>query len=291
MRLQILDPKAVRRKLPRAYNHDCMDAACLDALRQEIGANHLLQVNVFYTRAGHSIGVTWVDREAIAYGETAKLEEETPDSAREAAMNAMVPSHAQQQRGPGPWLAVDGKPTGPPVRVNGTSMGTIPYYGRAQPGPNRVVVSKNGFETREQVVEIPGNPEAFTQVQIDLTPVAKPIKRVDKSPPSPLVTQQQEPRAPDRTSAWNYVVGGVLAAGVVTLLAYGLVSSDADGECVRATELNRCIQTGDTQPRAIAAFVGAGVAAVGSATFFIVQPFVDASPDERRAGLRVKFVY
>ncbi|HEX2678701.1 MAG TPA: PEGA domain-containing protein, partial [Polyangiales bacterium] len=123
----------------------CNAVECAKGVKKTLGVDYVLAVKVFHMGSGDSLSIALIDAADGAYSGRADITATT--SANQAAAQALWQALDAQRRGPGPWVLVQGEPTGANVLVNGKDVGKLP---RAQctvhAGENEIEVKAEGYE-------------------------------------------------------------------------------------------------------------------------------------------------
>ncbi|MCB9667460.1 MAG: PEGA domain-containing protein [Myxococcales bacterium] len=249
----------------------CERGECVKRLLTELGAALLIR-NRLWTRADeagqarpHNFSVGLYDAHG-AYAEGA-AEIGTGDLSRatatalDHAFDALLAVQADLS------LRVDGTPVGASVLVDGRAVGDVPWEGKLLPGRHRVRVEMQGYRAEGRVVDASTDSHRYSMT-VHLKPWgASGSDSQDRSASSP--------------SPWNYVIAG----GFLLPAAWGITSfvrtAVDDGQCSGdVDDSGLCDARGNMDYRAYLA-LGAGVASLGGALFFLLAKPLPIEPDIR----------
>jgi hypothetical protein len=204
------------------------------------------------------------------------------DDAIAAGRAALLEARGLQLLGPGPWIHVRGAPVGASVILDGKPVGVLPYRGSISPGDHELEVRADGYSAKRQPIVIPLEPTTTARIELELPP-ERPTTHARTDQPPPLATDyvaEDPARKPtDEASPWNFIVGGLLAAGGVAIATIEPIQNIAkDGDCANDACTARYTVGGET---ALKIGAGALLAAAG-VTLMIWQPLrieAHATPD------------
>ena len=243
----------------------CKAVDCAATLMREVGADQAVGLAVWSSDVNQTVFVTIVGERGNRFPGRAFVHDGDVVTATNAAL---LDARALALLGPGPWLRVHGKPEGAEVVLSGQVIGTVPMRKKVASGRHVLEVRKEGHKTFVQSVDVP--PNASKQVDVEVSLLARPMAGDD--PSLTALDQADGPSGVERSSAWSFVLGGVLAAVGAGALTYGIVTLTQDGDCEERDEMGRCRKEKQAGTLTTVALVGGGAALVGSAVMFIVQP-------------------
>lgn len=206
----------------------------------------------------------------------------------DAANHALLQAQALRLLGPGPWISIKGVPQGADVEIDGERVGSLPFRAPLAAGAHKLQVSAEGFVAHIDTVEIPLKATHLLEHEVKLA-------KTDEVgvPTASLTTESASARSTTQPSAWNYVVGGALAAGAVALAIDPIRNAAQSGECVGSKDdVRNCGERVFFGRRSIGLTVAATALLLGSGYFFAFRPIhveVDASPQHAQARLRLQF--
>lgn len=285
-----------KERAPAGDAQGCKQIGCATALLAALPAEVAVAVAVWYGKDKPQVNVTLVDVAGNRFPDVSPVDEEGPESASRAAL---VGARALQLLGPGPWVEISGTPEGANVVIDGKAVGTLPYRAAMSSGDHRLEIRAAGFAPQEYAVQLPLDPTATTRIALALAPAAN-AKAAPSSAPagsgaihvstapeaamdvSPI---DQEPPL-DEPSPFNYVIGGVLAAGGIALATVDpLRASARDGECANP----ECTEVYTFGSESLLKVIAGGVLVAGGVVLMLWQPLrVEASVDDTSAALRVR---
>jgi hypothetical protein len=153
-------------------------------------------------------------------------------------------------------------PIGAEVKLDGDLVGTAPVNAKARPGPHEVIVSYPDYVTTSRHFEVPRGGEAPLRVDVTLERTSASAARAADVPLPP----------PTRaTPAWDYALGGVLAAGGVVLLISPIMTLARDGDCKNGGNADGCERV-DFGWRSGLLMAGGALALTGSVLLFATTP-------------------
>jgi hypothetical protein len=207
----------------------CQGRACDPAEVAPANAD-AVQLTVWRATDGGVSGVSVaVHRGGLRYSEGARVSGSDDSAIADAVLAATRGAYERARRGPGPWLAVTGRPDGSAVLVDDKPVGSVPGSFRVAGGLHHVVVRAEGFAPFDATITVPRNPDALKRVQIALQPAST----------LPVAAGATQPAGDTRPSPLNFAIAGA-AVVVGSLLAIGPVRTAVeDGECGRE-ESGRC---------------------------------------------------
>jgi hypothetical protein len=195
---------------PKGMNpNECLSTACASEYRKLFDASFALQLSLFAEgkRPG-SVAVVITESPEAYFTGSAEIEGGDIQAAVRVAYLAAREKHLQ---GAGPWLSVEGSPSGAVVYVDDQEFGRLPIDRRhIAPGVHRVQVRRQGFVTSNLTVEIPEDVGHDERMEVALGALAAQA-RVDRT--------------------WDYVVGGAIAAAGAVHLAMGAYQLRKVGDC------------------------------------------------------------
>lgn len=271
-------------KNPAELTSDCVQVICAATMLTAQRIDLAVAIAVWQGEDGPQTNVTLVDASGNKYPGYALI---IGDDAPTAARAALLEARSLHLLGPGPWIHVRGTPAGADVIIDDKTVGVLPYRGPLAPGDHRVEIRAPGFGAKQLPVAVPFESTNITQVQLDLpsqAPVPLPEATHTTDPPQADDYSLDDPAVADAPSPWNFVLGGVLAAGGVALMTIQPIpDAIEDGDCADS-ECKRKYAFGSESALKIG--VGAVLAAAG-VTVMIWQPLrVDVHADGESASLK-----
>lgn len=281
--VRTLTPKATKSK--DELRSDCVQVTCAPSVLEMNAIDLAIAIAVWQGEDGPQTNVTLIDALGHKYPGYAII---VGDDAATAARAAFVEARSLQLLGPGPWLHVRGAPAGADVILDGKPVGVLPFRSAISPGDHRLEVRAQGYAAKQQPIVIPLEPTTTARVELELlreTGVPAPAAQPTTAPLINDYVADDPARAPeDEASPWNFVLGGILAAGGVALATIEPVQAAAqDGDCAN----DACTEVYEFGGESILKIsIGAALVAAG-VTVMIWQPLrVQAEIDERQALLR-----
>lgn len=202
-----------------------------------------------------TIEVTTADATGIA---KAKLEGDVSSQIPELVNSALK----DLKNGRAVDVGIYSVPIGAEVKLDGELVGTAPINAKALPGPHEVIVSYPDYVTTSRHFEVPRGGEAPLRVDITLERTAASAARTSDVPLPP----------PTRaTPAWDYALGGALAAGGVLLLISPIMTIAQQGECKDGGNTGTCERV-DFGWRSGLLMAGGALALTGSVLLFATTP-------------------
>ena len=270
-------------KNPAELTHDCTQVICAAAMLTAQRMDLAVAIAVWQGEDGPQTNVTLVDAAGNKYpGYALILGEDVPTAARAALLEA----RSLHLLGPGPWIHVRGTPTGADVIIDDKTVGVLPYRGPLAPGDHRLEIRAPGFSAKQLPVAVPFESTNITHVQLDLPSQIAPIPEGTQAATPPQQVDDyvlDEPATADAPSPWNFVIGGVLAAGGVALATIQPIPDAIEaGDCAD-DDCKRLYKFGSASVVKIG--LGAVLVAAG-VTVMIWQPLrVEARVDSESALL------
>jgi hypothetical protein len=268
---------------------DCTQVTCAPGVLSVHSIDLAVAIAVWNGEDGPQTNVTLIDSLGRKYPGYAIV---VKDDAATAGRAALIEARSLHLLGPGPWIHVRGAPAGASVLLDGKPVGVLPYRGALSPGDHDLEVRADGYHAKRQPIVIPLEPTTTARIELELT--------ADNGKPTPLATVAEPPRADDylqgdpaltrdEASPWNYVIGGILAAGGVALATIEPIQTlSKDGDCANDECSERYAAGGET---ALKIGAGALIAAAG-VTIMIWQPFrMSAEINRDQALVRGHFVF
>lgn len=276
-------------RLRAAGVHRCDRTECAPDVARAADADYAVGVAVWATEQEGvdpgTVAVSLIGPDGLPYSGTADVES---GEVERAARTALAVARSRQALGPGPWLYVDGTPSGAMVVVDGTPVGVTPYRGAIAPGRHTLLVRLNGYVSDERVLDVGIERNREHEVTVALAPRiddGSGVAAADASAPS---TAGAGPRRStlDTVGPIALGVGGLAALGVA---GYGLFAPET---CARRAPDGACLRREDVpNDAAIGVWAGVGVAAVAGAVVWWVlggrgdDDAPDADADARRVRL------
>jgi hypothetical protein len=172
-------------------------------------------------------------------------------------------------------VTIESQPPGVSVVVDRRFDGVTPAKFDLSPGQHQVQAAKDGHVSLLDYFEVPEDRPSYRH-RIELPPAEAAPRVIQTQEPTLDPGYTDEPDAPSKTV--DYVVSGVLAAGAVGLLAYGLATLDSEGTCTRSDpDEPRCSQVSSPKAVTLVALVSGGVALAASTVIFVLTPISDAN--------------
>lgn len=280
--VRALTPKAT--KNPAELHSDCAQVTCAPSVLAAHGIDLAVAIAVWNGEDGPQTNVTLIDALGRKYPGYAIV---VSDDAAAAGRAALLEARSLHLLGPGPWIHVRGAPVGAAVMLDDRAVGILPYRGAISPGDHQLEVRADGYGAKRQPIVIPLEPTTTARIELELAREGDPTAVASSSEPPPVNDYVQDDPAqapPDRASPWNYVIGGVLAAGGVMLATIEPIQTiSKDGDCANDACSERYAIGGETALK-----IGAGVLLAGAGvTVMIWQPLrVEADIGEDHAVIR-----
>jgi hypothetical protein len=289
--------------LPAALR-GCKDQRCMPKVHRALGADHVIAVELHRADAGTALHLQWNDAGFVAYTSEVTLATATADAAENAGQEALRAALEKQRRGPGPWLSIAGTPDNAVVEINGKAVGTIPFLGRVDPGPTRVVVRKEGYEEHAAKVDVADAADAYQRLRVALTPKhavsaaeLRPLTREQLAAkgedPKAIVAlpaadeRMRDDASDDGSGAPSFhpadvVIGSAFVLGGIALAIGPAQTWARDGKCWNPPECTQRVQFDGAQQAQLAG--GIALAVVGVLWTFVLKPIGHASaPDHHPA--------
>jgi PEGA domain len=276
----------------------CKQIGCAPALLAALPAEVAVAVAVWYGKDKPQVNVTLVDAAGNRFPDVSPVDEEGADSASRAAL---VGARALQLLGPGPWVEIQGTPEGANVVIDGQAVGTLPYRAAMSSGDHRLEIRAHGFAAQEYAVQLPLDPTATTRIALALAPATNSNAKAAPSKEPPAEAAMHVSTAPeaatdpslidrepplDEASPFNYVIGGVLAAGGIALATIDPVRASArDGECANPD----CTRVYTFGSESLLKVIAGGVLLSAGVVMMLWRPIrVEADVTDDSAALRVR---
>jgi hypothetical protein len=280
---------------------DCKDARCMPRVHRALGADHVIAIELKRAAGGPLLHAQWNDSALVAYTADVALAASTTDAAETAGQEATRMLLEKQRRGPGPWLSIAGTPLDAMVEIGGKAAGRIPFLGRVDPGPTRVIVRKEGYEEHVESVNVGDAADEYVRVLVALVPK----RAVSASGLRPLTRDQLAAKATEAeplvaapaidarvrddgegdaksTSSFHpadVVIGSALMLGGAAL-AIGPVQSWArDGKCWDPPQCSQRIDFDRGQQLQLAG--AAALVITGLLWAFVIEPIGHATAADR----------
>lgn len=203
-------------------------------------------------------------------------------------------ANRMKERGPGPWLVVDGTPTDANLRLDGKELQqkALPYEQRVEPGNHVITASRAGYVSEEYHLLVGDEPSTQAEVWVQLTQATRAqtpqlVGRTDESGPA---IPPESRRNALRPHAGDYLLGGLVATGGLALaLVNPLRTAKNKDECRDGCRRVVKIQAGPT-----AGYVIGGLATIGlgAALTWWIKPvalLVDADRNSAQLSATVRF--
>jgi len=280
--VRALTPKAT--KNPAELQSDCAQVTCAPSVLTANGIDLAVAIAVWNGEDGPQTNVTLIDALGRKYPGYAIV---VSDDAAAAGRAALLEARSLHLLGPGPWIHVRGAPVGAAVMLDDKAVGILPYRGAISPGDHQLEVRADGYGAKRQPIVIPLEPTTTARIELELAREGDATAVASSSEPAPVEDYVQDDparAAPDQASPWNYVIGGVLAAGGVLLATIEPIQTiSKDGDCANDACSERYTVGGATALK-----IGAGVLlAAAGVTVMIWQPLrVEADIGEDHAVIR-----
>jgi hypothetical protein len=264
---------------------DCTQVSCAPSILAAHGIDLAVAVAVWNGEDGPQTNVTLIDALGRKYPGYAIV---VGDDAAAAGRAALLEARSLHLLGPGPWIHVRGAPVGAAVMLDDKPVGILPYRGAISPGDHQLEVRADGYGAKRQPIVIPLEPTTTARIELELAPDSSAAPSSPTESTAPLTddyVQDDPARATaDRASPWNYVIGGVVAAGGLALATIEPIQTiSKDGDCANDACSERYATGGETALK-----IGAGVLlAAAGVTIMIWQPLrVEADIGEDHAVIR-----
>jgi hypothetical protein len=246
----------------------CSAADCAKSVKQVLGVDYVLAIKVFHMGSGDSLSLALIDAAGSTYTGRSSITAST--SANQAAAQALWQALDAQRRGPGPWLLVQGEPSGAKVTVNGKPAGTLPRaQSTVQAGENTLEVSAEGYEPQRETRTFSNDADEMQEVDVHLHRIGEPADVTGSGGGGGAHGDSIHAPA---SALWNDVAGwtsiGVgallLVKPVLSVAKSGDCAERAGGRCVRS---QRFTSTATWHTIGGLAFAGFGV------TVLVLKPF------------------
>lgn len=280
---------------------DCKDAGCMPGVHRALGADHVIAVALKRAPGGPLLHAQWNDAAFVAYTADVALAASTTDAAETAGQDAMRRLVEKQRRGPGPWLSIAGTPLDAMVEINGKAAGRVPFLGRVDPGPARVVVRKEGYAEHVETISVGEAADEYVRVRVALMPkravsaaALRPLTRdqlAAKSVTDKPIGAASAFGAPvhdddvqdaDRSPSFHpadIAIGSALMLGGVALAIGPAQSWARDGKCWDPPDCSQRVQFDGGQQLQLAG--GAALAITGLLWTFVLKPIGHLSASDR----------
>ncbi len=255
---RVLLRREVSERLPEALQ-TCRESDCASELAQALHAELVVGMYL-WSKLGQtrteSVALRLVDVSSNTYSGESKVRHR---DLRDATVAAWRTARSAQRLGPGPWLSVKGEPDGAEVRVDGKSVGRLPYFGRVALGTHRVSVGERWSET----IHVDGE------------------------------TDETHVLTVSRQSAGQRAVLGpaVLGGAGVALAAVGTVGLLQGERCDVEVGAGRCLEGSESASGVSAAYLGVGAAAVVGAVLWHVMSGRSPRKKDRKPSVQVGPAY
>jgi len=285
--VRALTPRAT--KNPAELQSECALITCAPAVLAAHQIEIAAGIAVWQAEDGAQVNVTLVDALGRKYPGYAII---VNDDAAAAARAALLEARSLQLLGPGPWIHVRGAPAGAVVSLDGKPVGVLPYRGAVSPGDHQLEVKAEGYAAKRMPIVITLEPTTTARVELQLEPERPTTHaRTDQSPPlaTDYVADDPARAFTDQASPWNFIVGGVLAAGGVALATIEPIQTiSKDGNCANTACTERYSAGAET---ALKIGAGALLAAAG-VTLMVWQPLrIEAHATPDRAVMRAQLTF
>lgn len=302
---RVLAPAQVRSQLASHALEGCKDpTTCDPALAlATLRADAVISIAIWQRPSAPAQLVVHVKRQ-LGYGQAeVDVRNASGKDLRAAAVNALQAALEDSLQTHEINVLIESLPMGAVVHVDQTLTGTTPARFALLPGSHLVSVEAPGYVTRAQYLELPEHGTSETRLSLKLTKAdadnddeaAASKKKPEREVPPPaaagklqlaqlprtpidpsapeLATAPQQTEAHDHPSVTNYVVAGVLLAIAAPLIANAIYAGATNGKCVGQLDMNgRCGERVTLGPFFYLSAGLGGLAALGGATFLIVQP-------------------
>ena len=253
---------------PGAYDPlYCVTPECANEFRRLFDAPFAVQLGLSPSALG--VSVTLTEGPRAFFAGTAPVEANDVRAAVRAAFEA---ARDKQKDGVGPWLTVAGTPDGATVRVDDADYGKLPLAKRRiEPGIRRIEVRAEDHAPEHRTIDIPGRIDHVESLDIHLRPLH-----------APSVSDASTGGA--RRTAWDWALGGALAAVGAIHLTAGIYQKAVEGDCATRSPLGCSERYGDGNGASRANLLlgfGAGSLAAGA----LVLGFAPIGRLQVRAGV------
>jgi hypothetical protein len=234
----------------------CAELACVQARLSTVGAEHAIELQLWRSVDGKlsGVSVSIVEPSGARFSEGAEVAGDQDFAAPLA--KAVRGAIERLRRGAGPWLEVHGNPPGAAITVDGEAAGLLPGRVKVAGGLHRVAITADGYETLEQTVTVPRNPDALKTIEVALT----------------RAQSRAQSEVSSEASPWNYVIAGVAGAAGVFLAIGPMQSALRDGECARKAVDGTCTRVVTFDAGEGLQLAAAGLLFAGGATMAIWSP-------------------
>ena len=198
----------------------CLTPECANEYRKLFDGAFAVQLSIASRglRAS-SVSVVLTENPKAFFSASSPIEGRDIRAAVRAAFEA---ARAKQEEGAGPWLTVTGTPAGAMVYVDGAEYGRLPFTKRhVDAGAHRFEVRSDAYITEIRTLNVAGKVDHIETVPVALKPLAPAAGKHAGSQ-----------RGARRRSAWDWVLGGTIAAAGAVHLAAGIIQKDKAGDCV-----------------------------------------------------------
>lgn len=316
---RVLPPAQVRSQLASHALEGCKDpTTCDPALAlATLRADAVISIAIWQRPSAPAQLVVHVRRQ-LGYGQAeVDVRNTAGKELRAAAVEALQAALDDSQQTHEIAVTIESLPIGATVHVDQTLSGTTPARFALLPGSHLISVEAQGFVTRAQYLELPEHGMTETRLSLKLdraaadsdedaqaakakpepakppasaanatTPVKLQLPAAESAPEILPTAKQSE--AHDRPSVTNFVVAGVLLAIAAPLIANAIYAGVTNGRCIGQVDINgRCGQRVTLGPFFYLSAGLGGLAALGGATFLIVQPLETSDYTVTGAQLQV----
>jgi hypothetical protein len=268
--------------------NSCTQIICAPAMLVATATDLAVGIAVWDGEDGPQVNITLIDALGRKYpGYALVVGQDATDAARAAFLEA----RSLQLLGPGPWIHVRGVPAGAEVIIDAKPVGVLPYRGAISPGDHDLEVRASGYNAKQLPIVVSLEPTTTALVELELVRAAAgaATPAPETAPLANDYVNEDPAREPtDKASPWNFVLGGILAAGGLALATIEPAQTLAkDGDCANDACSERYAAGGETFAKI---GVGALLAAAG-VTLMIWQPLrVDAEISDEHALLRARLI-
>lgn len=221
-----------RGAFPQTYDPlYCITPACANEYRRLFDAIFAVQLTVAGKGLRTSrLSVVLTEGPRAFFRASAPVEGLDVRSAVRLAFNA---ARGKQLEGAGPWLSVEGSPSGSLVYVDRAQFGRLPFHKRhIEPGFHRIDVRAEGGASEVRHVHVPTRIDHVETITVRLDPSSKEARGSEDA----SYTRSERVNVRSR---WDWILGGVLVGVGAAHLSAGAYQKTQSGSCAES-EQGRC---------------------------------------------------
>lgn len=215
---------------PVAYDPlHCLTPECGNEFRRMFDATFAVHLSIA-SRGIRPAGITvMITEDPKAFFRGTKAIE--GHDVRSAVRAAFQEARSNQEDGAGPWLTLEGTPTGALVYVDNAEYGRIPFVKRhIEAGRHHIEVRADGYAVESRDIDVPAR---IDHIEVASVTLATLTPEADTTPRDGWFSQR---------SAWDWGIGGGLAALGAAHLIAGVYQRSKAGECASESVLGRCTE-------------------------------------------------